>query len=706
MRNKKLKAFSLAELLIALLIISIVIAAAMPTITRKSSVSEKIWRWSNTGNNSTYFGVGQNQSVLIGSDTQPTVSNYFPGIEDGALKTAVLGRFSTNGDRVVLVKKWGGNATGEASSFINSHISFYNLENVNDATTNDITYAGRLAADQYNLALGIGTLQSIKDTELNGSFKGHNTAIGHYALFAESQGEYNVGVGELALAHNQNGKGNTALGYKSSEWTEGDYNTAIGQEALNRLSHSTSVTRTPYNGNTAIGAFAMNGVTEGTGNTAVGYSACSNLKGNYNTCIGATAGALSSLSDGNYKLYIGSDPKIDDSEVGGPALLAGKTHYEGASDSEGKYLSVNARRFVVAPHDGKNAVFNIDSKVGSSGYEDSSSNPVNANFRFNLYNNGANNRVAMDVYSANNYEINIDTHSGQGFLTPSTGIINANFSGEPKAIKLNGALNLKFTKNGTAVKDIEIQATNGNLRFVAGESSYLNIAAKNITLSNGELYLNNKNGNTVLKINEDALDDQMLFHSGGVLINKETWFEDIAGFKGAIKAEENIQVKGDIIANGGAWGNGGYASLKSTITNIFNRLSSLEGAYSDIRLKNVQGDNKAGLKEINALEVKDFTYKNDEKATPHVGVIAQQLQKIFPNAVSEDENGYLKIRTEDIFYAMVNSIKELFTKFQDLTDKITGLDRRIIELEKQNLELQKQNELLEKRLEKLEENLK
>ena len=124
--------------------------------------------------------------------------------------------------------------------------------------------------------------------------------------------------------------------------------------------------------------------------------------------------------------------------------------------------------------------------------------------------------------------------------------------------------------------------------------------------------------------------------------------------------------------------------------------------YSDARLKNISGDSTAGLKEINALEVKNYTYKKDEKKTPHVGVIAQQLQKVFPNSVFEGEDGYLKIKTEEIFYAMVNSIKELFAQIQDLTAKVVGLDKRITELEKENAALKKQNEDFEKRLSKLE----
>ena len=143
-------------------------------------------------------------------------------------------------------------------------------------------------------------------------------------------------------------------------------------------------------------------------------------------------------------------------------------------------------------------------------------------------------------------------------------------------------------------------------------------------------------------------------------------------------------------------------SIKENIKQLWTKVQALQASPSDARLKNITGDNTAGLKEINALEVKNYTYKEDKEKTPHVGVIAQQLQKIFPNSVSKDDKGYLRIRTEEIFYAMVNSIKELCKQIQDLTAKVTGLDKRITELEKQNKQLIEQNKTFEKRLQKLE----
>lgn len=117
-------------------------------------------------------------------------------------------------------------------------------------------------------------------------------------------------------------------------------------------------------------------------------------------------------------------------------------------------------------------------------------------------------------------------------------------------------------------------------------------------------------------------------------------------------------------------------------------LSSLIGTPSDIRLKNVGKEFKGGLDEINQLKIYNYTYKRDADKTPRVGVMAQDLQKVFPNAVNENNEGYLYIRKDDMFYASLNAIKELFKKMTDNSDKIQALEERNAMLEKQNKELQ------------------
>ena len=137
---------------------------------------------------------------------------------------------------------------------------------------------------------------------------------------------------------------------------------------------------------------------------------------------------------------------------------------------------------------------------------------------------------------------------------------------------------------------------------------------------------------------------------------------------------------------------------------------------SDRRLKNVGEKYKAGLAELKKLDLYNYTFKKDDQKTPQVGVMAQDLQKIFPNAVREGEDGYLRIRWDEMFYAVINAVKELDEKitavveqvkaFSDkvaqLEQKITAQQETISEQQKAITELQKQNAEFDKRLKKLE----
>ena len=116
---------------------------------------------------------------------------------------------------------------------------------------------------------------------------------------------------------------------------------------------------------------------------------------------------------------------------------------------------------------------------------------------------------------------------------------------------------------------------------------------------------------------------------------------------------------------------------------------------SDRRLKNVGKTFTGGLEQLKKLEVFNYTYKRDESKTPHVGVIAQDLQKVFPQAVFKGDDGFLRIRMEDMFFAMLNAIKELDTKTNAILDREKKID-----------ELQNQVNALEKRLSALEKKVK
>ena len=130
---------------------------------------------------------------------------------------------------------------------------------------------------------------------------------------------------------------------------------------------------------------------------------------------------------------------------------------------------------------------------------------------------------------------------------------------------------------------------------------------------------------------------------------------------------------------------------------------------SDRRLKNVGKAFDGGLEQIKKLKVFNYTFKADKDKAPRVGVMAQDLQKIFPDAVIKGEDGFLMIRMEDIFYALVNAVKELDSRLTAVAeqvkvniDVVSKLQEKVLIQEKQIEELKKQNADFEKRLVKLE----
>jgi len=107
---------------------------------------------------------------------------------------------------------------------------------------------------------------------------------------------------------------------------------------------------------------------------------------------------------------------------------------------------------------------------------------------------------------------------------------------------------------------------------------------------------------------------------------------------------------------------------------------------SDIRLKNILGDYTKGLNEINALHAVRYIYKKDNPrqlnpTAEQTGFVAQEVQKVFPEAVSEGEDGYLDFNIHPINIALVNAVKELNTENEQLRSKVNKLESRLEEIE-------------------------
>jgi len=123
---------------------------------------------------------------------------------------------------------------------------------------------------------------------------------------------------------------------------------------------------------------------------------------------------------------------------------------------------------------------------------------------------------------------------------------------------------------------------------------------------------------------------------------------------------------------------------------------------SDIRLKENITENTDALDKIMLVMPYNYTFKADNDKTPQVGVIAQDLQKYSPNSVSTDEDGYLKIRWDELFYASINSVKSLDKKLTKASTDIDNLENEAKSVQNANKNLQNRIDNLNKRVNKLE----
>ena len=137
--------------------------------------------------------------------------------------------------------------------------------------------------------------------------------------------------------------------------------------------------------------------------------------------------------------------------------------------------------------------------------------------------------------------------------------------------------------------------------------------------------------------------------------------------------------------------------------------SSNSTSRSDIRLKNVGEIYAESLDALSKLNFYHFTFKDDKSKEPQVGVMAQDLQKVFPNSVKADRDGWLTIRWDEMFFAAINAIKELNAKISDIVLEITSLktsyqeQQATIKSQAEIIEtLQKEIANLNDRVEKLE----
>ncbi|MBK9449679.1 MAG: T9SS type A sorting domain-containing protein [Bacteroidetes bacterium] len=245
-----------------------------------------------------------------------------------------------------------------------------------------------------------------------------NTAIGYYALQANTSGRENVANGYYALRYNTTGNHNTAIGFAAMEACSTGYqNTSTGYASM----------ANNWSGfeNTATGSYALYYNTTGYENTATGYQAMhGNSIGSHNTAMGGAALIVSSSGSENVAMGWGT-LSLNSSGSQNTALgcIALGTNTTGTQNVGLGYLAnVSTNNLTNASAVGANAVVNASNKVriGNTTVtviegQVAFSNPSDGRFKNNISEEDVKgldfiNRLRPVVY-------NLDTRKFQEFLT-------------------------------------------------------------------------------------------------------------------------------------------------------------------------------------------------------------------------------------------------------------------------------------------------
>jgi len=106
-------------------------------------------------------------------------------------------------------------------------------------------------------------------------------------------------------------------------------------------------------------------------------------------------------------------------------------------------------------------------------------------------------------------------------------------------------------------------------------------------------------------------------------------------------------------------------------------------ASSDIRLKDNIEIISGSLKKILDLRGVEFNWKRSPLTPQYIrgrhdiGLIAQEVDEVFPEVTSKRQNGYMSIRYEKLVPALVEAIKEQQRQIEDLKDKVEKLNAYI-----------------------------
>lgn len=264
----------------------------------------------------------------------------------------------------------------------------------------------------------------------------------------------------------------------------------------------------------------------------------------------------------------------------------------------------------------------------------------------NLSLNASENGAEVNTYSGGSLRFQVGQDVSEDATgTTSAGIRSKNDIYAEGDLKVDGDVNI----GGDIVTDIVLKSASPKITF---EETDVSIADPYIqSFNSGNLELKTAQANSVVKL--DGKDGLVVEYDGtnALLEASATAAKDAGGNSNqrGIKVTNDIYALGDISADGDV-----VASLSS-----------------DKRLKDNIAPIQDATSKVNKLSGNTFDWNDKSKYSgSDVGVIAQEVQEIIPSAVKETEEGYLKVEYTKIVPLLIESIKELSAKVQELEAKV------------------------------------
>jgi hypothetical protein len=553
----------------------------------------------------------------------------------------------------------------------------------------------------YNTALGTQALES----NISGS---NNTAVGYSALFSNSASS-NLAIGVSALTANTTGTPNLAIGHEALRTNvTGASNLAIGNSALysNTASNNFAIGHNALDANTtgtpnlAIGADALGANITGANNLALGHNALLVSTASNNLAIGSRA--MDANTSGNINVAIGADAL--GANTSGIQNIAIGLNALSTATTVSNNIAIGARALDVSTG-GINVAIGTDA-LGSN---TTATNNVGIGFNALFDNTTGENNVAVgrsagenNTTGANN--VAVGRSAGDNNTTGSSltllgnnadvtvdGLVNAAAIGAGATVAQSNSLILGNNANvgiGTSTPQF------GSKLHVVGYALFSQTNAAFTSTSRAAYIRGNDNYSTATTpdytwYNSDRTG---MFHPADATIAFCVNSSLPAG-------QEMMRINGTGVGIG-TTAPGGLLQLgldqgRKPGTNTWT-------VVSDERLKNINGNYSKGLKELMQLQpiryhyknVGERTFRNEVLNTEFVGFSAQEVQKVFPEAVGTDADGYLNLNNHAILIAYLNAIKEQQGQIKKQEETIEAQKK---ELQDMNSRLERLEKMMEKK---------